>query len=290
MIICGMAPKPLPDDSGIDVVHAPQDFFGDLYHSLLRASWWVTIAVIAGLVLLVNLAFALLFLWTGGVAGARAGSFRDAFFFSVQTAGTIGYGAMYPASTAAHLVVTVESIAALLVAAVATGLVFSKFSIPQARLAFAHEVCVFRYDGQPTLAVRLSNSRSNFIVEAQVRVTLTRAETTQEGLAFYRLYDLRLARDRSPALGRSWQVLHSLGPDSPLHGYDEAKTRATDMEIIVSVTGIDGTSSQTIHGRHRYLPEEIRFGFRYADMLKPKPDGRLELDYAKLHELTPAPL
>ena len=180
-----MAKKPPEDDSGIDVVHAPQDFFGDLYHSLLRASWWVTIGVIAGLVLAVNFTFALLFLWSGGVSGARAGSFRDAFFFSVQTAGTIGYGAMYPASTAAHLLVTVESIAALVVAAVATGLIFSKFSIPRARLEFAREACIFRYDGQPTLALRLSNTRSNYIVEAQVRVTLTRAETTQEGVPFY---------------------------------------------------------------------------------------------------------
>ena len=285
-----MAKKPPEDDSGIDVVHAPQDFFGDLYHSLLRASWWVTIGVIAGLVLAVNFTFALLFLWSGGVSGARAGSFRDAFFFSVQTAGTIGYGAMYPASTAAHLLVTVESIAALVVAAVATGLIFSKFSIPRARLEFAREACIFRYDGQPTLALRLSNTRSNYIVEAQVRVTLTRAETTQEGVPFYRLYDLRLLRDRSPALGRSWQVMHSLGPDSPLYGYDAAKTLATDLELIVSLTGIDGTSSQTIHGRHRYLAEQLRFGFRYADMLNAKPDGRVELDYAKLHEITPAPL
>ena len=289
-MIRAMARKPAPEDSGIDVVHAPQDFFRDLYHSLLRAPWWVTIAVIAGMVMSVNFFFALLFLWSGGVTGARAGSFRDAFFFSVQTAGTIGYGAMYPATTAAHLIVTVESIAALVVAAVATGLVFSKFSIPQARLEFAREACVFRYDGQPTLALRLSNTRSNYIVEAQVRVTLTRAETTAEGVPFYRLYDLRLLRDRSPALGRSWQVMHTIGPDSPLSGYDEAKTRATDLEIIVSLTGIDGTSSQNVHGRHRYLPEQIRFGYRYADMLSNKPDGRVELDYARLHELIPAAL
>ncbi len=285
-----MARTPPEDDSGIDVVHAPQDFFGDLYHSLLRSSWLVTIAVIGGLVLSVDFVFALFFLWSGGVAGAVDGSFRDAFFFSVQTAGTIGYGAMYPTSTAAHLIVTVESVAALLVAAVATGLVFSKFSIPRARLEFARQVCIFRYDGQPTLALRLSNTRSNYIVEAQVRVTLTRAETTQEGVPFYRLYDLRLLRDRSPALGRSWQVMHPIGADSPLHGYDAAKTLATDLELIVSLTGIDGTSSQTIHGRHRYLPEQLRFGFRYADMLKAKPDGRVELDYAMLHEITPAPL
>jgi inward rectifier potassium channel len=95
-------------------------------------------------------------------------------------------------------------------------------------------------------------------------------------------------RDSSPALGRSWQVFHPITPDSPLYGVDAAALQKQDAEIIVSLTGIDGTSSQTVHGRHRYLPEQIRFGMRYADMLNPKPDGRLELDYAKLHEITPA--
>lgn len=283
-------PPESENDAGIDVVHAPHDLIGDLYHVLLRAPWSLTMAIIAGLVLAVNLFFAFVFLWTGGVAGVRPGSFRDAFFFSVQTSGTIGYGAMYPVSTAAHLAVTLESIAGLVVAAVATGLVFSKFSIPQARLEFARHAVVFLYDGVPTFAVRLANIRGNYIVEAQVRVTLTRAEVTKEGVPFYRMYDLRLFRDRSPALGRSWQVLHPIGDDSPLAGATEEQLRAQDMEIIVSVTGIDGTSSQMIHGRHTYAADRIRFGFRYADMLLPKGDGRLELDYAKLHELTPAAL
>jgi inward rectifier potassium channel len=285
-----MAKKPpADDDSGIDIVHAPQDLFGDLYHVLLRAPWWVTLLAISVLVLVVNLFFALVYLFTGGIAGARAGSFADAFFFSVQTVGTIGYGAMYPQTTAANLAMTVESIAALLVAAIATGLVFAKFSIPRAKLEFARNVVIFRYDGVPTLAIRLANTRANFILEATVKVTLSRAEVSKEGVPFYRMYDLRLVRDRSPALGRSWQVLHPILPESPLHGATEESLRAQDIEIIVSVMGIDGTSSQTVHGRHRYLPEEMRFGFRYADMLSPPgPDGRLTLDYAKLHELTKA--
>jgi inward rectifier potassium channel len=284
-----MAKKPPADDSGIDVVNAPQNLLGDLYHVLLRAPWWVTLLAIAALVLLVNLFFALVYLYTGGIANARAGSFADAFFFSVQTVGTIGYGAMYPQTPAANLAMTVESIAALLVAAISTGLVFAKFSVPQARLEFAKNAVIFRYDGVPTLAVRLANTRGNYIAEAMVRVTFTRAEFNKEGVPFYRMYDMRLARDRSPALGRSWQVLHPILPDSPLHGATEESVRGQDMEILVSVTGIDGTSMQTVHGRYRYLPEDLRFGFRYADMLSPPgPDGRVTLDYAKLHEITKA--
>jgi len=275
-------------DSGIDVVNAPSKPLSDLYHVLLRAPWWVALLAIAAMVLAVNLVFALVFLATGGVAGARPGSFADAFFFSVQTVGTIGYGAMYPQSLAAHLAVTFESIAALIVAAISTGLVFSKFSIPQARLEFARWAVISVNEGVPTLAVRLANTRGNYIAEAQVRLTVVRLETTREGRSFYRMYDLRLLRDRSPALGRTWQVMHPIEPDSPLHGATKETMRAQDTEIIIAVTGIDGTSSQTIHSNHNYVLEDIRFGYRYADMLRPKPDGRLELDYGKLHEVTPA--
>jgi len=280
--------QPPADDSGVDIVNAPQDLTGDLYYVLLRAPWWVTLAAIAALVLAVNVFFALVFLITGGVANARAGSFADAFFFSVQTVGTVGYGAMYPVSAAANVAVTAETVIGLIVAAISTGLVFSKFAMPTAKLEFAHNAVFFQNDGVPTMAIRLANTRGNFIVDAQVRVSLIRAETSREGLFLYKIYDLRLLRDRSQALGRSWLVMHPIEPGSPLHGATAESLRGKDVEINVFVIGLDGTSSQTIHGRHRYLPEDLRFGARYADMLSEKPDGRLQLDYSRLHDVTPA--
>ena len=285
-----MAAKRQQPDSGIDVVNAPTDLLGDLYHVLLRAHWWVTMLAIAAMVLAVNVVFALVYLFTGGIANARSGSFADAFFFSVQTVGTIGYGAMYPTTRAANLAVTVESIVAIAVAAVATGLIFAKFSVPQARLEFAKNAVIYLNDGVPTLAIRLANTRGNFIVQAEVRLTMTRAEVTKEGVAFYRMYDLKLLRGWSPALGRSWQVMHPIDPSSPLHGATEASIKTQDVEVMISLAGLDENSSQTIHGTWRYLPEDLKFGFRYADMLSPKPDGRLQLDFAKLHDLTPASL
>ncbi|MGE5047252.1 MAG: ion channel [Deltaproteobacteria bacterium] len=276
------------DDTGIDVVHAPKDVWGDLYHELLRAPWWLTLLSIAAAVLAVNVLFAVVFVLTGGIANARHGSFADAFFFSVQTLGTIGYGAMYPQTLAAHLAVTAESIVSLVAVGLATGLIFTKFAIPVARLEFARNAVLYLQDGVRTLGIRVANRRGNFVVEASVRVTLVRAETTREGLFFYRLYDLQLARDRSNAIGRSWLILHRIEGNSPLRDWTAESLRDADLEIQVAVTGIDGTTSQTLHARHRYLPEDLKLGMRYADMLSAKPDGRIELDYAKLHDLLPA--
>jgi inward rectifier potassium channel len=280
--------RPSQDDSGIDVVNAPIDLWGDLYHELLRAPWSLTLLCIAAMVLAVNVLFACVYLLTGGIANARPGSFADAFFFSVQTVGTIGYGAMYPQTLAAHLAVTVESIVALVAVALATGIVFTKFSIPVAKLEFARSVVVYSLDGVRTLAIRLANRRGNFIVEAQIRVAFIRAETSQEGLFLYRMYDLPLVRGRSQALGRSWLVLHRIEGESPLLSLSADTLRGQDVELNVAVVGIDGTTGQTLHGRHRYLPEDFRFGVRYADMLSSRPDGRLQLDYGKLHDTVPA--
>jgi inward rectifier potassium channel len=283
-----MADRLPQEDTGIDVVNAPQDLWGDLYHELIRAPWWLTLLSIAAMVLVINVAFALVYVTTGGIAGARHGSFADAFFFSVQTVGTIGYGAMYPQSMAAHLAVTAESIVSLVAVALATGLVFTKFSIPVAKLEFARNAVLYVQDGARTLAIRVANRRGNFIVEASVRVTLVRAETTREGVFFYRLYDLKLVRERSSMLGRSWTILHRVDEGSPLRDLTPEALRTADVELNLSIAGTDGTTYQTLHARHRYLPEEILFGARYADMLSPKPDGRVQLDYSRLHETIPA--
>jgi inward rectifier potassium channel len=282
--------QPSPNDD-IEIVNAPAHFVGDAYHQLLQAPWWGVLLALAALFGATNLVFAFAYLWVGGIANVRPGSFADAFFFSVQTLGTIGYGTMYPVSRAANILMTVESFFAVLVTALSTGLVFAKFSMPQARIAFSRLATVYTLDGARTLALRLGNQRGNYLVEAQIRVTLVRKETSPEGLSNYRMYDLALSRDRSPALGRSWTALHRIGEGSPLHGETVASLTAKETEILVSVVGIDGTTAQTIHARHRYdCEKDLLFGARHADLLSPLPGGRLQLDYAKFHDTVVASL
>src|SRR6266568_9319957 len=133
----------------IRVVGGPAPGLRDLYHSLLRASWWSALAAIVGAYLALNTLFAAVFLATGGVANAAPGSLADAFFFSVQTMGTIGYGSMYPATRLANAVVVAESVSGLLFTALATGLVFVRFSQRRARVAFSEQVAIGPIDGVP---------------------------------------------------------------------------------------------------------------------------------------------
>ena len=259
----------------------------DFYHALLRLSWPATIAVLAAIFVAANALFALGFLATGGIANARDGSFADAFFFSVQTMGTIGYGAMYPRSTAANQLVVVEAIAGLTLTALATGLVFSKFSRSTARVAFTREAVISPVNGVPTLMFRVSNQRGNQIVDALVRVVLSRTERTVEGTTFYRMYDMLLTRERIPSLSRSWTVFHTIDADSPLHRLTPEQAREQSLELGVSVVGLDDISMQTVHASHRYFDRHLLWGARHTDVLSETEDGNLVLDLGKFHDVEP---
>jgi inward rectifier potassium channel len=279
--------RPPGADYQIRVVGDRRAPLRDFYHALLRLPWSVTIAVIAGTFLGVNALFALGFEMTGGVANARSGSFADAFFFSAQTMGTIGYGAMYPQSTAANVLVVVEAIAGLTLTALATGLVFTKFSRSTARVAFTREAVISPVNGVPTLMFRMSNQRGNQIVDAQIRVVLSRTERTAEGRTFYRMYDLVLARERIPSLSRSWTVFHPIDPGSPLHRIGPDEAREQGVELRATVVGLDDITMQTVHASHQYYGAAILWGARHADVLSEETSGDLVLDLAKFHDIEP---
>jgi inward rectifier potassium channel len=148
------------DEPANVVVGLPSRVALDTYHKLLRASWPVTLSTIAGTFLLANLLFALAFVWAGGVANVRPESVLDAFFFSVQTMGTIGYGDMRPVTPLAHWLVVVEVMIGILLLAVATGLVFAKISRPTARLLFSRFAVIAPMDGLPLVRWRFADMLS----------------------------------------------------------------------------------------------------------------------------------
>lgn len=274
------------DDYEVRVVGAPPPTIHDFYFGLVRLSWPRLLLVIVGGYLGANALFALAYLVVGGVEGARPLSFADSYFFSIQTMGTIGYGGMVPRTLAANLLVVAESVASLLITALSTGILFHKFSRPTARVLFAAKIAVSTMDGKPTLCVRIGNQRSNRILDATVRISVARSETTAEGHRFYRMTDLKLARDRIFSLARSWSLMHVIDEGSPLALETAETLQEKDAEIAVSVTGIDDTWMQTVHANHRYMHHQIAWRHRQADVLSE--DGRvLTLDLRRFHEVVP---
>jgi inward rectifier potassium channel len=269
----------------IHIVGAPRLPLADLYHALLRVPWWMALLVIVGGYLFLNALFALGFMAVGGVANVHPGSFDEAFFFSVQTMGTIGYGTMAPVSEGAHVLVVAESVTGLIVTALATGLVFVRVSRTRARVMFCARAAIGPMDGVPTLMIRVGNERRTPIVDATFRMTWTRTIRTLEGVTIYRSVELPLIKDKATALARSWTVLHELKPGGPLTKETPDSFLASDAEVTLSLSGIDDTSGQPVNAHHTWYAKEVVWGARLADILSE--DGpKMTLDLTKFHDLT----
>jgi inward rectifier potassium channel len=200
---------------------------------------------------------------------------------------TIGYGAMYPRTDYANTIVAIEAFYALWGVAMVTGLAFSRFSRPTARVLFSRVAVIAPFNGVPTLMYRAGNQRFNQILEAQQRATLIRDEVTLEGVFMRRFYDLQLMRSQSPIFALSWTVMHAIDQSSPLYQLTAKDLIECQAEIVITLTGIDETVSQTIHARHSFVAAEIVWNMRFVDIILRMPDGGWVVDYTRFHDVKP---
>ncbi|WP_138498001.1 ion channel [Nostoc sp. PA-18-2419] len=263
-------------------------YWREPYHLLLTIPWTGFLILIFLFYVTINALFALFYLVGGDcIANARPGSFLDVFFFSVQTLASIGYGAMYPKTTYANIIVTIEAMMGLVGIALMTGLAFARFSRPTARVIFSRVAVITAHDAKPTLMFRTANQRRNMILEAQMRVYLMRDEITAEGLFMRRIYDLQLLRNQTPSFSLSWSVVHVIDEFSPLYGMTAESLIQTNSMLMISLSGIDETVAQIVNARHSYSAKEILWNNRFVDIFHETPDGHRYIDYNGFHDVLP---
>lgn len=263
-------------------------YWRDPYYLLLTIPWPGFLALMACCYLALNVLFACAYLVGGDcIANATPGSFTDAFFFSVQTLATIGYGAMYPTTTYAHVLVTLEVLTSIIGIALMTGLAFARFAQPTARIIFSQVTVVTPRNGVPTLMFRVANQRRNQILEAETRLYFMRDEISAEGEFTRRFYELKLVRNRTPAFTLPWTVMHAIDEDSPLYAMTPESLAKTKAMLVVSLSGIDETVAQAIHARYTYGAKEILWSRRFVDIVHNTPEGHRYVDYTHFHEVAP---
>jgi inward rectifier potassium channel len=266
----------------------PRYFWQDLYHRCLTVSWPQFFAAVAAVFLLLNAGFALLYLaGTAPIANQQPAGFLGAFFFSVETLATVGYGDMHPQTVYAHLVSTTEIFIGMNSVAAITGLVFARFSQPRARVLFAAHPVITRFDGKPTLMIRMANARQNMVVDVSAKLRLLRQEVSAEGIELRRIHDLPLLRHETPVFTLSWTVMHVIDQYSPLYGEDIDSLAAADASLILTVQGCDETTTQPLLARHFYAYDSLRWRHRYADVMEVDDQGQSHINYGKFHEVVP---
>jgi len=266
----------------------PSELRRDLYFYFIEGSWTRVFVAFGFLFVIANVFFASLYtLQPGSITNARPSSFEDAFFFSVQTLATIGYGALSPGSAYGNSIVAVEAAVGLIGVALATGLVFAKASRARSSVLFSKPLVLTELDGKRMLMLRVGNARGNDVVDASMDISLLKDEISPEGHHFRRLHDLTLVRNRSPMFVLTWTAMHVIDEKSPLFGMDCGSPDSGLVSFIVTLMGHDGTYGQTIFARHVYYPEDLRIGHRFVDIISELPDGRMMVDYSLLHDTVP---
>ncbi|HLH44133.1 MAG TPA: ion channel [Bryobacteraceae bacterium] len=267
---------------------------GNAYVYLIRTTWPRFLGMMVCLYLFVNGVFGAAYLLLG--PGALRASNGDlglsplarAFFFSTQTLSTVGYGSIYPFGLAAHLVSALEVTLGVGGFALATSLMFARFSRPNAKLIFSRKMLVAPYRDQTSLQFRVANRRSNVMMEVEADVILMTVEHGADGTLRRSFVDLPLERRKIFFLALTWTVVHPIGPQSPLWGKTREDLERLQAEVLILIKGFDDSFSQVVHARYSYRWDEIDWSARFLPAFEASPAGHLVLDIGRIHDTAPA--
>lgn len=255
----------------------------DPYHLALAMSWPRFVATFLAVELSLNFIFASLYLaQPGSVNNVRPGSLSDAFFFSLETLATVGYGVMSPATLYGHIVASTEIFAGMTFMTIMTGLVFVRFSRPRARVIYAENAVIGHFNGERTLMIRVGNGRAHAMAETKASLSALISEWSAEGQFFRRIYDLQLSRSHIPIFGLTWTLMHRIDATSPLYPYDAESFPKFVTRLFLSIESRDPMLSAHVYDSKDYDPSEILFGHRYADAVAIDEKGRTIADLSRV--------
>jgi inward rectifier potassium channel len=284
-------PRPIPigrKEFGLSKLGASRFDWRDPYHLAVSLPWFGFVAAMLAFWLAINLVFASLYVLSpGAIANTATGSFADAFFFSIETLATVGYGVMAPATLYGHVVSAAEIVIGMTFTAIVTGLLFVRFSRSKAKIAYASDAVICMHNGRPTLMLRLINARVTVMSNATVRLFVLLEEQTAEGLSLRSIHDLRLRQSYQPMFIMPWTLIHTIDATSPLHGHDAATLAAAGARLFLSIEARDHALSALVHDIKDYPVARIRFGMRFADMVSRGEHGQATADLSRISLLEP---
>jgi inward rectifier potassium channel len=271
-------------------INAASRGWRDTYHWILCLSWPRFIAFLLAVYGAINLIFATAYAVGGPCIGEMTpGSFPAAFFFSIETLATVGYGHMYPATAYGHIIVTIEIIVGMFWVAVITGLIFVRFARPTARILFSNIVVIAPFDGRLSLMFRVANLRHTSMADAEFRMIYSRDERVKEGEDIRRFHELKVYPERMISFPAAMIIRHTIDQQSPLHGITPEQLEQEDAFFVASTLSLELVMAASVQSAQDYAWEDVRFGERFVDVYTQLENGRLTVDYGRLNETEPVP-
>ncbi|TAE38342.1 MAG: ion transporter [Sphingobacteriales bacterium] len=259
----------------------------EAYNSLIYMSWTKFWVIILTVYFLINTLFASIYLCLGkqALAGSEAKNtfeqFFDGFFFSAQTISTVGYGHLSPSGMLTSSVAAFESLLGLLAFAMATGLLYGRFSRPNSKMAYSNNILVSPYKNGKAFMLRLANFRSNQLIDLEVEVYLAYNIET-ENVKTRQFLKLNLERDKVAILATSWTIVHAITDDSPLLDLTKQQLIDSDAEFLVLLKSFDDAFAQVVHSRTSYKADEIIYDAKFVTMTSTNENGLMEFDISKI--------
>ncbi len=265
------------------------------YHALISMPWWKFNLLIICCYLVVNMIFACIYYSVGldglgGMVGITENDkFWEAFFFSAQSLTTVGYGRINPIGTGDSIVATIESMVGLLGFALATGLLYGRFSRPVVKILYSRKAVVAPYRDMTGFMIRIANKRRNELIEVESALLFSHVEN-DNGKEIRRFEFLNLELKKINVLSTSWTVVHPIDDNSPLRGMKAEDYRQRQVEFLLMVKGFDESFSQNVYSRTSYRYDEIEYGAKFVPVVNPGPQGSLILELDKIHDFEKAEL
>jgi inward rectifier potassium channel len=259
-----------------------------VYHALVSMSWRKFNTVVFLYFLLINLLFATCYYFTGieGLKGVEAASkwdqFLEAFFFSTQTFSTVGFGRISPSGHLTSSIAAIESLAGLLGFALATGLLYGRFSRPVARLIFSKNAIIAPFKDGMAFQFRLANRMSNSqLTDVSCNVTVAKLEV-ENGVKIRRFRPIELELKNVVFFPMVWNINHPIDENSPLYGMSLKDMEEADVEFLISLSGFDDTFSQNVNARHSFTHEELIYGAKWTSVFSTNEKGQTSQDLNKI--------
>lgn len=264
-----------------------------IFNDMLNLPSWKFIVVIFIFFIAINFIFTVMYFFAGQeqfdglIPGTGWKLFRQLYYFSTQTLTTVGYGHVSPVGDAVNIISGIESLTGFLSLAIATGLIYGRFSKPRSYLVFSDHALVSPYkDGMAIMFRFAAYKDKHALTDLEIKVN-TGLLVVENETPSYKYFSLELERTKVESMPMSWTVVHPIDEKSPFYGFTKEDMKAADVELYVMLRGFDDVFSNYVQQRTSYTFDEIIFNRKFLPMFRESEDGRktiLELHKLNMHK------